>query len=85
MAVIYKQKKMAAKIMDVPFVGILVLLLLLAFIFADFALAIGWLLKILEVHSIFDRIVPTWTASYFFLGSIVASIASWLLAKLFQD
>lgn len=58
-------------------IGLLVLMAVLAML--DVVAAIGWALRLLEIQSIYDRLLPSWTAMDFFIASVSCYIAvKWL-------
>lgn len=61
-------------------VGI-ILLLVVACALVDLFFTVGWILRLLEITSVFDRLLPTWTAIHFFIAAVIASVGAWLLME----
>lgn len=69
----------------IPFLGVALIIILGAVLLADSALAIGWFLSILEIHSIFERLLPSWTAMDYSIASIGGGLLVKMLAKGLPD
>ncbi len=68
---------------NTPFVGVGIIILIIGALLAGLAFAIGWFLQILEIQSVFDRLLPGWTAMDYLVAAIVAYfVARWLLKAL---
>lgn len=69
----------------VPFLGVGLIALIVSIWLVDAAMAVGWLLRILEIQSVYDRVLPSWTAIHFFVASVVATITVKLIGKGLPD
>lgn len=65
----------------VPFLGIGLIAMIVGISLVDIAAAVGWLLSLLEIQSVYDRLLPGWTPTNYFLTSVAATIVVKLLAK----
>jgi hypothetical protein len=73
--------KFQHEIDTVPFRGVGLIALMACVSLLDVAAAIGWLLRLLEIQSVYDRVLPDWSTMDFFIASVAATIAVKLLAK----
>lgn len=69
----------------VPFLGVGLIALIVSIWLVDAAMAVGWLLRILEIKSVYDRVLPSWTAIHFFVAWVVATITVKLIGKGLPD
>ena len=68
-----------------PFLGIGLITLIVAIWLVDVAAAVGWALRLLEIQSVYDRLLPDWTAMSFFITSVAATVSAKMLGKLLPD
>ncbi len=65
---------------NTPFVGVGLIILVIGLALADLAFAIGWFLHILEIQSVFDKLLPGWSAMNYFVAWVAAYFAvRWVL------
>lgn len=64
-----------------PFLGVGLLTLMACVGLLDIAAAIGWILRLLEIQSVYDRILPNWSAMNFFVVSVAATVTVKVLSK----
>lgn len=69
----------------VPFLGICLIAVIAGVVLLDIAAAIGWFIRILEIQSVYDRLLPDWTAMNFFTTSLAATVVAKLLGKGLPD
>ncbi len=68
---------------NTPLVGVGLAILVIAVSLADIAFAVGWFLHLLEIQSVFDRLLPEWSATNYFVASIATYFVVRLLIKAF--
>ena len=70
---------------ELPFFGVGLIAVLYAIYAVELVLFIAWLLRVLEIKSVFDRILPFWVSSHLLLalgGSVLAGLGVRKLARL---
>lgn len=74
--------KFQRAIYTVPFLGAGIIALIVAIWLVGVAAAVGWALRLLEIQSVYDRLLPDWTAMSFFIASVAAIVSAKMLANL---
>lgn len=69
----------------IPFIGLGLIALIACLLLVDVVAAVGLVLKLLEVHSVFDRLLPGWNAMHFLVTSVIATATAKLLGKGLPD
>lgn len=70
---------------SVPIFGLAIVALVAAIAVIDVAATVGAVLKLLEIDSIYDRLLPDWTAAHYVTAAVVATLGAKLLSKAIPD
>ena len=70
------------RLSEVPFLGFLIVVFSIPFSLAELVLALAWLLRVLEIGSVFDRWLPGFSSWELLSGVVLVGAVLWAMERL---